>query len=219
MNQRSKKLAEPNRTFREKYHAAAARTPPRAYTTTYGGVEYRSRLEARWAAFFERIGWHYTYEPFDGDGYIPDFVIHGASPMVAEVKPAVLRGEYLAPVPKVTQGLERHWRHDILILGADPLPRLDTNIRDWWPSTAGLLGQYFSAEDVIDMDMEPGWDFDLAYWFTCPHCRRTNVLHSVQSFHGRPCGHYDGGYFPRIDLRTIRQHWAEACNDVKWRAE
>lgn len=60
-----------------------------AIATLYSGIEYRSRLEARWAAFFDEIGWRHTYEPFDGDGYIPDFLIHGTRPLLVEVKPAV----------------------------------------------------------------------------------------------------------------------------------
>lgn len=32
----------------------------RSYPTLYRGVEYRSRLEARWAAFFTEIGWRTT---------------------------------------------------------------------------------------------------------------------------------------------------------------
>lgn len=30
--------------------------------TVYKGIEYRSMLEARWAAFFDRIGWEHTYD-------------------------------------------------------------------------------------------------------------------------------------------------------------
>jgi hypothetical protein len=45
--------------------------------TLYNGVTYRSRLEARWAAFFEHIGFRYIYEPegFEhaGERYLPDF--------------------------------------------------------------------------------------------------------------------------------------------------
>jgi hypothetical protein len=29
--------------------------------TVYRGIEYRSRLEAKWAAFCDRIGWRHTY--------------------------------------------------------------------------------------------------------------------------------------------------------------
>lgn len=46
--------------------------------TYYNGYRFRSRLEARWAVFFDALGVKYEYEPegFDlGDGlyYLPDF--------------------------------------------------------------------------------------------------------------------------------------------------
>ena len=46
--------------------------------TIYNGYRFRSRLEARWAVFFDALGVDYEYEPegFDlGDGlyYLPDF--------------------------------------------------------------------------------------------------------------------------------------------------
>jgi hypothetical protein len=53
---------------------------PRQYTikahpTTYAGVRFRSRLEARWAAFFDLAGWRWEYEPIDLDGWSPDFLV------------------------------------------------------------------------------------------------------------------------------------------------
>jgi hypothetical protein len=36
----------------------------------YAGVRFRSRLEARWAGFFDGIGSRWNYEPFDGDRYL-----------------------------------------------------------------------------------------------------------------------------------------------------
>ena len=56
--------------------------------TVYRGTQFRSRLEAHWAAIFNRLEWQFSYEPFDGDGYIPDFLIHGDYPLLVEVKPA-----------------------------------------------------------------------------------------------------------------------------------
>ena len=41
----------------------------------YKGVWFRSRLEARWAAFFDRARWPWTYEPLELPGWIPDFAI------------------------------------------------------------------------------------------------------------------------------------------------
>lgn len=50
----------------------------KALPTVYGGISYRSRIEARWAVFFDtlRIPHEYEREGFDlGDGvcYLPDF--------------------------------------------------------------------------------------------------------------------------------------------------
>lgn len=54
--------------------------------TTYAGVNFRSRLEARWAAMFDLLGWKWEYEPFDLNGWIPDFILDDGGPLV-EVKP------------------------------------------------------------------------------------------------------------------------------------
>lgn len=49
----------------------------KAIETVYKGYKFRSRLEARWAVFFDalRIEWQYEVEGFDLDGiwYLPDF--------------------------------------------------------------------------------------------------------------------------------------------------
>lgn len=52
----------------------------RPVETIYNGYRFRSRIEARWAVFFDAIGCAYEYEPegFDlGDGYyyLPDFYL------------------------------------------------------------------------------------------------------------------------------------------------
>lgn len=53
----------------------------KAIETEYKGYRFRSRLEARWAVFFDACGVRWEYEPegFDlGDGlyYLPDFLLH-----------------------------------------------------------------------------------------------------------------------------------------------
>ena len=49
-----------------------------AIETEYNGYRFRSRLEARWAVFFDALGVRYEYEPEGfrlpgGDWYLPDF--------------------------------------------------------------------------------------------------------------------------------------------------
>lgn len=61
-----------------------------AIPTHYNGINFRSRLEAKWARFFDLIGWQYEYEPADLNGYIPDFVIKFAKvPVYVEIKPSM----------------------------------------------------------------------------------------------------------------------------------
>ena len=71
----------------------------KAIETEYNGYRFRSRLEARWAVFFDAAGIEYQYEPegYDlGDGiwYLPDFWLpadrHPAHPGAGyflEIKP------------------------------------------------------------------------------------------------------------------------------------
>lgn len=57
--------------------------------TIYRGTKYRSRLEARWAAMFDLLGWRYQYEPFDLPGWTPDFQVFGSNGryILFEIKP------------------------------------------------------------------------------------------------------------------------------------
>jgi len=51
----------------------------KAIETHYDGYRFRSRLEARWAYFFNKAGVRYEYEPegfvVDGKPYLPDFYL------------------------------------------------------------------------------------------------------------------------------------------------
>ena len=52
----------------------------RPIETEYNGYRFRSRLEARWAVFFDALGVDYEYEPEgfemdDGTRYLPDFYL------------------------------------------------------------------------------------------------------------------------------------------------
>ena len=70
----------------------------KAIETVYNGYRFRSRLEARWAVFFDAAGIKYEYEP-EGfefyncetdttDRYLPDFYLSQFD-CYAGVKPCV----------------------------------------------------------------------------------------------------------------------------------
>jgi hypothetical protein len=62
----------------------------KAIETVYNGYRFRSRLEARWAVFFDTLGIKYEYEPegydIDGVWYLPDFWLPDFG-IYCEVKP------------------------------------------------------------------------------------------------------------------------------------
>lgn len=91
-----------------------------AHPTTYAGVTFRSRLEATWAAYFDLIGIRWEYEPFDLDGWTPDFLLHvGPDEILVEVKPVAHPSG-----PAWREVYEKAWnfwqRHWILLLGRAP---------------------------------------------------------------------------------------------------
>ncbi len=72
---------------------------PRAIETRYKGYRFRSRLEARWAVFFDALGlaWEYEPEGFELPGgvrYLPDFWLPELRCYV-EVKPNIVEFDEL----------------------------------------------------------------------------------------------------------------------------
>lgn len=69
-------------------------TGPKAIETVYNGYRFRSRLEARWAVFFDTLGVRYEYEKEGYElhvgakriHYLPDFWLPGLGCFV-EIKP------------------------------------------------------------------------------------------------------------------------------------
>ena len=59
--------------------------------TVHAGVTFRSRLEARWAVFFDALGVGWEYEPegysLPSGNYLPDFRLQLADTVWFEVKP------------------------------------------------------------------------------------------------------------------------------------
>lgn len=178
----------------------------RSYPTLYNGSRFRSRLEARWAAFFDLVGWRWTYEPFDVTGYIPDFAIHGPASLLVEVGPCEFLSEFSekAEKPLATFGRER----TVLILGIDPLI-----LQQGRPDLLPIAG-------YLTNDGEDGWEQTApARWSRCQKCDRIGIYHELGAFRLRPCGHWSGNnHLGVIDERQIALLWRDAGNRVQWRA-
>jgi len=98
-----------------------------AIKTRYGGVVFRSRLEAKWAAMFDLVGWRWTYEPRDFNGWIPDFVVHASRDIYVEVKP-------VRDFPAEVAGkLERSGCDDRMMIVGDCVPLFGhTSLFGWY---------------------------------------------------------------------------------------
>lgn len=174
-----------------------------AIETTYRGVTFRSRLEAKWAAFFDLLGWPWQYEPLDLKGYIPDFILTlPHAPVLVEVKPAL----YLRDLFQYEEKIERSgWDKESLLVGTQPL------IASIWngAATLGLLdergpeGSHWWAEAMLEK---------------CSHCKKISFYHGEARYHCRLNGCYDGDSY----LGPVRIDWAlnlfsEAARQVRWK--
>jgi hypothetical protein len=174
--------------------------------TLYDGIQYRSRLEAKWAAFFDLLGWPFQYEPFDLKGWIPDFLILGKYQVLVEVKPVMEFPERVASqidrsCPPTGRGRECVNDQEVLILGCSLLIPVAANYGHslGWLRECGAWGR--------------------AHFGRWADAKTIGFCHSAGSFHDRMSGHYDGDRGPSAhDDRTIIELWNRAGNAVQWKA-
>lgn len=197
--------------------------------TTYHGVLFRSRLEARWAAFFDGLGWPWEYEPFDAEGYIPDFALMGERPVAVEVKPAATIKELDLHLFKTNHRVRHGWDHDTLALGVSPLMPYG-RIVSWdvgdnpYHPLLGAVGTVDPA--LVAWHAAKGLDLsdrihNTAAWHVCGECGRPSFhTWTDGELFSRLCGHSvgeDQPYLP-VDPDLLAAVWANAANAVRWKA-
>jgi hypothetical protein len=156
---------------------------PQAISTWYNGTHFRSRLEARWAAFFDRAEWRWTYEPDELDGYIPDFKLWLRVPVLVEVKPV--------------QWDESNEDDDILCAARTKI------INSGFRGEAIILGSRIVHERLaihqqiggimqVDPQTDEATPWNPMFGFRCEHCGRHSFADDVMSWHCRVKGCYEG---------------------------
>lgn len=193
-----------------------------AIPTLYRGTQFRSRLEAKWAAFFDVLEWGWQYEPIDLNGYIPDFVLEfRRAPLLVEVKPALaLPRELHDHKPKI---MASGWTGEAVIVGG----KLGTLSGDEY--LCGILGsrEHVPPEtreyvQACRYGLHAGdgleWLWDDAALFWCVPCRGPSLCQYNGSWRCRRCGVDDGQHRGNLPDGLINDAWAEAGNAVQWRA-
>lgn len=182
-----------------------------AIPTIYKGTRFRSRLEAKWAAFFDLRGWAWEYEPIDLAGYIPDFILPDFKrPTLIEVKPAMHFDEMVDPIVKMFLS---GWADPFVCVGA----RL---IFTAWGTCVGVTnsGSYGDLEPpVVNREVVPLAPVALGC-LHCPAgllvgdgvdvlCLRCRTMRDDGSFP-------HGGYELHDEMCAL---WGEASARVQWK--
>ena len=120
----------------------------KAIETVYKGYRFRSRLEARWAVFFDALGikWEYEKEGYDFNGthYLPDFYLPHCR-LWLETKPSSFFDRSVTPYEVVLDAtikltlLQKATGENVAMIVGQPYQGeykvlLEAN-RDWFPVT------------------------------------------------------------------------------------
>lgn len=175
----------------------------RSIPTRYNGVTFRSRLEARWAAMFDLLGWKWDYEPLDLKGYIPDFILNWHRPMLVEVKPIIdwKDGQFSSAARKIEKS---GWRYEAVVVGASLVDRTELG---------GVgIGRICQGGDPTT----PKRVSNGAAIISCPDCG-TSFCDDVDLYHCRRCDEQRyGGHPPLFDVAAAESLWRKAGNLVQW---
>ena len=175
--------------------------------TVYGGVQFRSRLEARYAALFDLVRWPWEYEPTDLFWYVPDFLLRFPRGLVlAEVKPATTATELLTFAPKVS---DAGWPGEVLMLGASLfLPTTEA------VPSFGLYSQFEESPDGPALGA-----FDHAILHRCLGCKAVSFHHASGDWRCAVAGCSDGNTLVDvIEPHELRALWNEAGARTQWRS-
>lgn len=128
----------------------------KAIETEYNGYRFRSRLEARWAVFFDQAGITYEYEPEgfeleDGTRYLPDFYLPDDDVYV-EVKPP--REGFAKEIEKALWMIESGHSKKLMILQNIP-PKTEYDyywypIAYWHPMIGETMVSHCSFEHTVE---------------------------------------------------------------------
>lgn len=187
-----------------------------AIPTKVKGRQYRSILEAKWATFFDLCGWNFEYEPFETNGWIPDFLLKGKEESIlVEVKPYTDLKEWeVSMIPKIEKGLWGHpfFGNEVLLLGVSPF-----RSKHYSAYNLGFIGGV-SWNSTYERGFEERWP-NGSYYDGAPleyvEGLGFGFCSEYMSYVDRMTGYYDGNV-EACDVVIGEALWNKACNLVQW---
>ena len=184
--------------------------------TFYNGIKFRSRLEAKWACLFDLLKWEWEYEPFDLNGWIPDFIVYGRrEEILIEIKPIRIFDKTIANKMEIATTNMRE--SELLILGTSFIHG------DFDQCAFGWLGE-FIGKYTEKWEWSWGAANIIRWQGTESEEKNPNRIigfcHEYQGFHDRITGCYDGGVScDETAAREANNLWHKATNTVQWNAK
>lgn len=184
-----------------------------AIPTKWKGIEFRSRLEATWACFFDLAQWPWQYEPIDLLGYIPDFVLaFPRGPILVEVKPSFTLAEMLEHTGKIENS---GWEHEALIVGT--AVHMSSEFEDM--CAIGMHAERPRKQQGLPVPEFFGppltWSWNEGLLTTCSD-GGAGIANSIGSYTCRRCGSNDGNP-DGVSFDLGRGLFAKAKNQMQWR--
>lgn len=187
-----------------------------AIPTNYDDEWYRSKLEAKWAAFFKIIGWPFEYEPGFLKGYIPDFVIHFPhGDLLVEVKPIEMESEDIRNIrfsPVAAEAIKKinnsGWIGEALLVGTKPY-----SINNVFFPTVGIFYENFIPSSY---SLYEGYGWGRGLLIRCLKCKKISLTHFEGNWHCRFNGCQDGNRHWSA-YPEIRDDWSQAVKNIQWK--
>ena len=187
------------------------------------GIQFRSKLEARWYLFMKRLGWNIIYEPdIEGlNNWIPDFLIIGfKKKILVDVKPIDTVEDWEKHPDRIrieNSGIKNLKDYELLILGTNlqldgqnRMGLLYTRDAFWEEGKEPVVLQdYNNAECVFsigDDGEQIGFMDEMGGW----HCRITGD--GGKTYLIRNSGINDAD----THLKSIDEMWNEAGTQLQW---
>lgn len=191
-----------------------------AKPTKYRGIEFRSRLEARWAAFFDLCGWDWEYEPIDFDGWFPDFAIFGKKfPIYVEVKPVTEMP--IDVCNRIANSIINHncFDFECLVVGQKPIIESE----DWSANVyLGWMYERYVLQEALEVEKKvTPIDFDwheaaIGQWDG--QFPKLGFCSSVYTYEDRISGQYDGGCYGAkiLEPTKVQNLWGQAHKKTRF---
>ena len=203
----------------------------KAIPIIYEGIQFRSKLEARWYIFMKKLGWNVVYEPeIEGiNGWIPDFLIIGKDRnILVDVKP-INRIDDWSKHPDckkiLNSGIEelccKDRSYELLIVGSnlqlDGKSEMGIGYSAGWISDSNekpifdKLGEVIFISPLIDENGKHkiGYMSNEGDW----HCRITGVQGKYYIWR------HEEDYYVQEIFKYIDTCWNEAWTELRWKGK